>query len=64
LTPFGGTPIARHIVVHPGVQFKPIEGDALPADRNSGEIRSHLSVKTVPVHTEIAGHVPKTYEAR
>jgi hypothetical protein len=50
LTPFGGTPIARHIVVDPGVQFKAVEGDALATDRNGDEMRAHLAIEAISVH--------------
>jgi hypothetical protein len=54
-----GTPIAGLIFIHPGVQFKPIESDALYANRNFGEIRANLGVETVAVHAEVKGSISK-----
>ena len=45
-------------MVHPGVQIKAIEGNSLFADLNFNEIRAHLTVKAVPVHTQIERRIP------
>jgi len=59
-----GTPVAGDIVLHPGVQFKPVEGDTLPTDGNVGETRPDLAIEAVAVHAEIGWRVAKTYEPR
>jgi len=52
-TPLGGTPVAGLIVVHPGVEFKPVKGDALATDGNGGKEGPDLGVEAVAVHAEI-----------
>jgi len=59
----GGTPVAGFILIHPGVQIKPVEGDALLADRNFNEIGAHLPVEAVAVHANIEGRVPESDQA-
>jgi len=45
-------------MVHPGVQIKAIEGNALFADPDFKEMRTNFSIKAVPVHTQIEGRIP------
>ena len=59
-----GTPVAGFIVVHPSVEFKAIEADALDADRNFGQVRAHLGVEPVAVHAEVARRVTEANDAR
>jgi len=40
-------------VVHPGIHFKAVEGDTLPADAKLGEGRAYLPVKAVAVHAQV-----------
>lgn len=42
-------------VVYPGVEFKAVEGNALPANRDLGQQRTDLSAEAVAVHAEVAG---------
>jgi len=51
-------------VIHPGVEIKPVEGDALLADRVLGQIWTHLGVEAVTVHAEVIGRFPQANEAR
>jgi hypothetical protein len=44
-------------LIHPGIQFKAIEGNALFPDANFNEIRPYLGVKAVAVHTQVTGCV-------
>jgi hypothetical protein len=44
-------------VIHPGVQFNSVEGDALITDRDFGEVRAYLGVEAIPVHAEVEGCV-------
>jgi hypothetical protein len=46
-------------LIHPGIQFKAIEGNALFPDANFNEIRPYLGVKAVSVHAQIGGRVPE-----
>jgi hypothetical protein len=45
-------------MVHPGVQIKAIEGNALFPDSDFNEIRTDLGVEAVPVHPQIEGRIP------
>jgi len=45
-------------MIHPGVQIKAVEGNALFADLNFNEIRTNLGVKAVPVHPKIEWRIP------
>jgi hypothetical protein len=40
-------------VVHPGVHFKTIEGDTLPANSELGQGGAHLLVKAVAIHAQV-----------
>ena len=51
-------------MIHPGVQFKSVEGNALLADADYSEMRSHLGVEAVAVHAEIVRRVAETDQAR
>ena len=51
-------------MVHPGIQIKPIEGDALLADTDLNQIGADLRIEAVPVHPDIEGGVAKTDQAR
>jgi hypothetical protein len=64
LTPFGGTPIAGDIVFYPGVEFKPVEGDALLTDGDSCEKGPDLAIEAVAVHAQIRRRIAKSYEPR
>ena len=55
MTPFGGTPIARHIVVQPGIQFKAIERNALFPDGDGCDKGPDLRAEAVAVHAEVGG---------
>ncbi|MEO1596491.1 MAG: hypothetical protein AAFS02_14715 [Pseudomonadota bacterium] len=59
MTPFGGTPVARNILVDPGIEFKTVEGDALAPDRDLDEMRSNFLIEAVAVHTEVTRGVPE-----
>jgi hypothetical protein len=52
------------MVLHPGVQFKSVEGDALPADRDSGEVFANLRVEPIAVHAEVERRVTQANESR
>jgi len=63
-TPFGGTPIAGDIVFYPGVEFKPVEGDALMADGNSCEKGTDFGIEAIAIHAEISGCIAKAHKPR
>ena len=44
-------------MLHPGVQFKPVEGDALFADADFDEIRPYLGIEAVAIHAEVARRI-------
>jgi hypothetical protein len=59
-----GTPVARFILVEPGVQFKTVKGHPLLAQADFSDIGAYFSVEPVPIHAEIAGGIPKTDHTR
>jgi hypothetical protein len=52
------------IVIRPGVQINAVECDALSADGNRRDVRTHVVVEAVLVHTEISRRVAQSDEAR
>ena len=50
-------------MVHPGVQFKSVEGNALIADRDFSQMWTHFAVEAVAIHAHIQGRVPKPEQA-
>ncbi len=52
------------MVVDPGIQFKTVEGDSLPTDRDFSEVRADFGVEAVAVHAEVAGGIAKAEEPR
>ena len=51
-------------MIYPGVQIKAVKGSPLLTDRNHREARTHLRIKAVAVHTEVAWRIPEADEAR
>jgi hypothetical protein len=51
-------------LIHPGVQFKSVESDALFADTDFDEVRPHLGVEAVAVHAEIARRIAEANQPR
>ena len=47
------------ILLHPGVQFKSVEGDALFADRDLCEVGPDFSIEAISVHAEIEWRISK-----
>jgi hypothetical protein len=37
-------------LIRPGIQLKPIEGDATLADRDLRQMRAHFGVEAIPIH--------------
>jgi uncharacterized membrane protein len=58
-----GAALAGSIFVSPGIEVKPIEGDALLANRNFDEAWTYLRIEAVFVHSEVARRVSKADEA-
>jgi hypothetical protein len=48
----------------PGIQFKAVEGDALPANTHFRDIGPDLGVKEIAVHAEIAGRIAEPQHSR
>lgn len=46
-------------MVYPGVQIKAIEGNTLLSDAYFRQKRTHLGVKSVPVHAQVGRGVPE-----
>lgn len=56
--------VAALIVVGPGIEVKPVKGDALRSDRDGGEERTNVAIEAIFVHAEIGGRVAQPDEAR
>jgi hypothetical protein len=52
------------IVIRPGVQINAVEGDALRADGNRRDVRTHVVIEAVLVHAEVSRRVAQSNEAR
>ena len=52
------------IVIRPGVQINAIKRDALRADRNRRDVRTHVVIEAVLVHAEVSRRVAQPDEAR
>ena len=50
-------------MVHPGIHFKTVEGDTLPADTELGEGGAHLPVKAVAVHAQVGRGIAEADQA-
>ena len=50
-------------MVHPGIHFKAIEGDTLPANAELGQFRAYLPVKAVAVHAQVGRGIPESDQA-
>jgi hypothetical protein len=57
-------PVAALIVVGPGIEVKPVEGDSLRTDRDRGEERANVAIKAILVHAEIGWCVAQADETR
>jgi hypothetical protein len=57
-------PGAALIVVGPGIEVKPVEGDSLRAYRNRGEKRTNVAVEAIFVHAKVRWSVAHANEAR
>lgn len=63
-TPFGGTPVAGFIILHPGIQFKSVECDPAATDRDLGEEGPYLGIEAITVHAEVKWCIAKANESR
>jgi hypothetical protein len=57
-------PVAALIVVRPGIEVKPVEGDPLRADRDRGEERPDVAIEAIFIHAEIRRNVAQPDETR
>jgi len=57
-------PVAALIVVGPGVEVKPVKGDALSANWNHDKQWANLAIEAIFVHAEIRWGVAQTDESR
>ena len=51
-------------MVHPGIHFKAVEGDTLPADPELGQGGAHLPVESITVHAQIGRGIAESDQAR
>ena len=49
----------RDVVVHPGIELKAIECDALFTDRDFGKAGPYLGIEPIPIHAEIGRRIPQ-----
>ena len=56
--------VAALIVVGPGIEVKPVEGDALRPYRDRGEQRANVAIEAIFVHAKIRRSVAHANEAR
>jgi hypothetical protein len=52
------------MIVHPGVEFKPVVCDGLFTERYFGEMGAHVRVELVPIHAEIGRGIPVPDQTR
>ena len=57
------TPTAVHILLRPGVHFKPIKGNALLTDGDLRQDSADLPVKSVLVHAQVGRGIAETDQA-
>jgi hypothetical protein len=57
-------PVAALIVVGPGIEVKPVEGDSLRADWDRGEERTNVAIEAILVHAEIGWCVAQADKTR
>jgi hypothetical protein len=57
-------PVAALIVVGPGIEVKPVEGDPLRADWDHREERTNIAIEAILVHAEIGRCVAQADETR
>jgi hypothetical protein len=57
-------PVAALIVVGPGIEVKPVEGDPVRADWNHGKQRTNLAIEAILVHSEIRRRIAQADKTR
>lgn len=57
------TPTAIHILLRPGVHFKPIKGYALLADGNRGQLCPNLAIESILVHAQVGRGITEADQA-
>jgi hypothetical protein len=56
--------VATLILIRPGIEVKPVKGDALGADRDGRHERANLTIEAVFVHTEVGRGIAQPDESR
>ena len=59
-----GTPVAVLILVRPSVEVNAVECDALRADGNHWDVRTHVAIEAVLVHAQVLRRIAQANEAR
>jgi hypothetical protein len=57
-------PVATLILIRPGIEVKPVKGDALGADRDGLYQRANLAIEAVLVHAEVGRGIAQPDESR
>jgi hypothetical protein len=52
------------MLIHPGIQFKPVKGNSLGSNRDLDEQGPYFVIEAVTVHAQIGGGIPQPKEAR
>ena len=52
------------MVVHPSVEVKAVEADALGADRDFGNVLAHFGIEPIAVHAKIGRRIAEANDAR
>jgi hypothetical protein len=58
------TPTAVLILLRPGVHFKPVKRNALPADGNFRQAVSDFPAESVFIHPQISGGIAQADKSR
>jgi hypothetical protein len=51
-------------LVYPGIQFKSVEGNALPADADFSQMRPYLRIEAVAVHADVTRGIAEAEQSR
>ena len=58
-----GTPVAGFILIHPGVNFKSVKGNALVSDGDLCQIGPNVGIEAVSVHAQVKGCISEADES-
>ena len=47
-------------MIRPGIEFKAVKCQSLSADWDLGEVRPHIGIEAISVHSQVRWGVPKS----